>query len=317
MRYIEMSKNRTHGGGDWEFGKALWAPTKKTDKTNWPFWSLLASVRSGDLIVHLRQDRGEFFFVGFSVAVSDGRLTLERPPDPGDWGYSDEFLRVDLQNFTRFEPPLSLDIILRDKRDDLLGYFFDNKASAEKKKLFYVRQSGRLQCLNGAYLSELDDRLMGILFNKYDTSLVEEGEFQRTVRVGERLAIYMARIGQGDFSNLVKDNYGNQCCFPGCSVDEPRFLVGSHIRRWADGMASRGEISNGLCLCLFHDKAFELGVFTLAPNLSIAVNDNKIGSNAWLVKELTPFHGMSIRRGPIVPSEDAILAHWERIKYCP
>ena len=40
------------------------------------------------------------------------------------------------------------------------------------------------------------------------------------------------RVGQTQFSDAVKKNYHFKCCFPGCKVNDPKFLVGSHIARW-------------------------------------------------------------------------------------
>jgi hypothetical protein len=40
MIWIEMSKDETHGGGEWGFSKCIWAPTYKKGKikSSWPFW---------------------------------------------------------------------------------------------------------------------------------------------------------------------------------------------------------------------------------------------------------------------------------------
>jgi predicted restriction endonuclease len=110
----------------------------------------------------------------------------------------------------------------------------------------------------------------------------------------------------------VKDLYGNKCCFPGCSVSDVRFLVGSHIARWSDNEKLRGLMGNGLCLCLMHDKAFEVGLFTLDQFYKVFVNPNELGSKSEIVKELISHQGQQIRLAGVLPLEDALLEHWIR-----
>jgi predicted restriction endonuclease len=80
------------------------------------------------------------------------------------------------------------------------------------------------------------------------------------------------RIGQKKFADTIKGLYQNRCCFPGCGVADPRFLVASHIARWSDNEALRGHTGNGLCFCLMHDRAFELGLFTLDGRRNVFLN---------------------------------------------
>ena len=169
MLWLEMSRDVTHGGGSWGFTRSLWSPTHKLNNDGsmggkWPFWENLLKVQTGDIVLHLRQDKGTAF-VGYSVAEANGFKTKERPPEPGPWAYDDYFYRVSLRNFVPFPTPIDLramlvrqDIVLRD-------YYERNKSKSkgQKKSLFYVVQSGRLQCLNGAYLSEVDNELFDIL----------------------------------------------------------------------------------------------------------------------------------------------------------
>lgn len=34
MIWLEMFRGTTHGGGNWDFGKCLWAPVHKRDKSD-------------------------------------------------------------------------------------------------------------------------------------------------------------------------------------------------------------------------------------------------------------------------------------------
>lgn len=175
-----------------------------------------------------------------------------------------------------------------------------------------------MQCLNGAYLSEVSDDLGEILLGP-DYSGRSGGRRPIAVNAatGEQIAAIKLRIGQGAFSFNVRQNYRDICCFPGCDVRDSTFLIGAHIDRWADDSAHRGATSNGLCLCLMHDKAFETGLFTLTEAGLVSVNTGEAESSEWAKKHLLPFSGKSISSGKIKPSAEALRKHWQRIGYSP
>ena len=160
----------------------------------------------------------------------------------------------------------------------------------------------------------MDKELQNIVFNGAYPDRFEQEPFKsvRTVTVGEVVQLVNSRIGQADFSANVRGNYNNRCCFPGCIVADSSFLVGSHIARWADVPELRGEVSNGLCLCLMHDKAFESGYFTISENYTVVVNRLKAEESEWVLANIAPYDGQSIRLGAVLPSDDALLHHWIR-----
>jgi hypothetical protein len=134
----------------------------------------------------------------------------------------------------------------------------------------------------------------------------------QTIRVGESFQIRQVRVGQDAFSRAVRDNYGHRCCFPGCEVDHDALLVGAHIARWSDSPESRGDLSNGLCLCVLHDKAFECGFFTLTDDLCVEIDSTKSGSSVWAKSELNRAAGRQIKLPRLMPSLDAIRQHRAR-----
>lgn len=319
MLWLEMSEDATHGGGSWGFTRSLWSPTtKKNAHGKWPFWENVLRVKAGDFVLHLCQD-DEKSFVGFSVAATDGYKTHERPPAPGLWGYDNAFYRVPLRDFTPFVTHLPLHTVFAQHDAELRAYYAANreKPSGEKRSIFCVVQGGRLQCLNGAYLSEVDEELARLLLDLSPVAILEP----RTPRIlnGDiKTAVthrtLLSRVGQSAFSEVVRTNYGHQCCFPGCTVTDDAFLVGAHIARWADDEQLRGHISNGLCLCLMHDKAFEIGEFSFSADLCVILNTQSHGHlSCWCSVNVAPFEGQRIRQAPILPSPDALAAHWERI----
>lgn len=320
MAWIEMARDPVHGGGSWSFGECLWSPTEIRDGSRtWAYWSALRDVQPGDSIVHLRGRQPNASFVGTSIAETPAEQTLERPPEPGEWAWSDAFFRVFLRDFEPFTTPIPLTHVFESRSEELIAYHRRHSPlkAPGGKLLFYVPQAGRLQCQNGAYLSELDDELAEILFG---LSVERPGRnpepITLDVNTAEQLRNVKARIGQQAFSNNVKDNYEGKCCFPGCAVNDRAFLIGSHIARWADAPELRGLVTNGLALCLLHDRAFERGLFTLSLDHRICFNRARINASPWAISYLTG-EAEQIRLGQVQPSQAAIELHWKRIKFRP
>jgi hypothetical protein len=192
-----MSRDEKHGGGLWAFSNCIWAPTKKTSGIAWTFWSNILTVQAGDTVLHLRGTPPSASFVGYSTASTAGYETLDRPPEPGAWNYSKAFYRADLDDFTPFLAPVNLTDVFSNRRQELEDYFDSNrKRRSAKQNIFYVRQSGRLQCLNGAYLSTVDDELFRGLFGAISTTALSENRPSTSVFTGQQLAIVRSRIGQ-------------------------------------------------------------------------------------------------------------------------
>lgn len=315
--WIEMSRDAEHGAGDWGFSKCLWSPSRKTNGAKWAYWETVLQTRERDIVLHLRGEGANAAFVGISYVAGDGRETSERPPEPGQWKHSTTYYRALLEGFTELDSPIFLRNVFKEQESALVDYFNTNKNinNEGKLRLFYVPQAGRLQCLNGAYLSQMDLKLARILLSSADnlplTSSFSDVPLSTTT--GERDTVLLARIGQQAFSRLVRNNYDCRCCFPECDIHEDRFLVGAHIARWSDVEVLRGEVSNGLCFCLMHDKAFEAGFFTITRNHRIYANPQKSKFSEWAQKNIHPYHGAQIRLGRIAPALHSLEHHWERI----
>jgi putative restriction endonuclease len=219
-----------------------------------------------------------------------------------------------------FVDPIPLGDVWTAREVELRDYFRQNerKPRARREHLFYVVQGGRLQCLNGAYLSEFGNQLAAIILGPaFEGRPWEEGVGSPTVRTAEQIAEIRARVGQALFSDNVRDNYGRRCCFPECPVGEDALMVGAHIARWCDAEDLRGETSNGLRLCLMHDKAFEIGLFTLAADFRVAANPSAIRRSPWGQANIAHFDGQPIRLGPVRPALASLSRHWERIGFAP
>ena len=84
-----------------------------------------------------------------------------------------------------------------------------------------------------------------------------------------------------------------------------------------DNSELRGQISNGVCFCLLHDKAFEIGLFTITLDYRIWVNKEKAADGSWAKQNLIHQHGAALRLGKLPPSESAIRQHWARHHILP
>jgi len=313
--WLEMSLDDVHGGGDWSFGKCLWSPTeKKSNGGKWPFWEYMLSVQSGDPVVHLRgKNPSQAAFVGYSIAESDGFKTNDKPPEPGEWRECSSFYRIVLKDFVEFPEPILLKTLFSEKNHEMRNYYAQKKASNGRLGIFFVIQNGSLQRLNGAYLSIIDSELASIIFGN-DFSQTN-ADVSASTPTAERIANLKVRVGQSDFSKSVRVNYGSKCCFPNCKIDEPQFLISSHIARWADVPELRGDVANGLCLCLLHDRAFELGLFTINENYLVTNETSQYRklSSHWAKIHIDPYVGQPIQKSTKMPSVIALRHHWKRI----
>jgi|APHM01.1.fsa_nt_gi Predicted restriction endonuclease len=325
MIWIEMSRDSNRSDNSWGLGRSLHSPTRTEDGTKHGHWETLLEVQEGDTVLHLFGDKNPSF-VGHSVADSDGYETRSQPPGTSyDYEINRRY-RVHLCNFTRFENPYPIEELFREKEEEIVRYYEKNKnrSESDKRKILPVVQGGELQCLNGAYLTEVDEELREIIFDFFDTKVgVSENDSSAkkpsdvSVDTGTSTAELEIRSGQKDFSDDVKENYGYQCCFPGCDVSHPRFLIGAHIARWADAPKLRGRIDNGLCLCLMHDKAFEYGWFTLTLDHKVWIAEERVENSEWARENLAPQDGHEIDTAPIMPGEEPLFRHWERLDLYP
>ena len=150
------------------------------------------------------------------MASADGVETSDRPPQPGKkWSYAEKFYRADLQGFTSFDAPINLSTVFALRQAELMQYFAVNKARRTlKQNIFFVRQSGRLQCQNGAYLSDVDDELFSVIFGiTLGGAATQDVPVTASVKTSQQLAEVQRRTGQSAFSRELKKLYGNRCCF--------------------------------------------------------------------------------------------------------
>jgi putative restriction endonuclease len=115
------------------------------------------------------------------------------------------------------------------------------------------------------------------------------------------------RSKQSMFSNKVKNNYGNTCAI--CGIQTKSLLIGSHIIPWSTRKDIRLDPSNGISLCVMHDKLFDSGYITLDVHLKVAVS-NVVSKDPSLKAITDLIKGVKLRRSKnFYPKEEYLEYH--------
>jgi hypothetical protein len=99
---------------------------------------------------------------------------------------------------------------------------------------------------------------------------------------------------QRAFANAVKSNYGCRCAITG--IETKDFLVASHIVPWSEDQSIRLDPSNGICLSLLMDRAFEKGHLLIEDDLTIRIDWVKVGNDLVLRSQFEPYDGQKLMR---------------------
>jgi len=109
---------------------------------------------------------------------------------------------------------------------------------------------------------------------------------------------------QKAFAETVKANYGSRCAITG--IKNKDFLVAAHIVPWSVDQSIRLDPSNGICLSLLVDRAFENGHLLIDDDLSIHIDWDRLGDDEALRSQLEPYDGQTLS----VPEEGAPKAEY-------
>lgn len=124
------------------------------------------------------------------------------------------------------------------------------------------------------------------------------------VETGEKVSEARRRRGQQRVRVLTLANYHSQCAL--CDVDDSALLVASHVQPWAVAPDARGDLSNTLCLCRFHDPLFELGYWSLTDNGIVLINNR---SKSLTIQRLLPNELTFRRPARYAPAQQYLVAH--------
>lgn len=118
------------------------------------------------------------------------------------------------------------------------------------------------------------------------------------------------------FRRAVMSAYDGRCCITGMTI--PQMLIASHIKPYAasDKGTERANPANGLLLNAFYDRAFDNGLMTVLPDLTIKISDYvKDGYSDENTKDwLLGIEGTKIRRpARFAPKRDLLAYHNEYV----
>lgn len=88
-----------------------------------------------------------------------------------------------------------------------------------------------------------------------------------TVETSDVVRSQRVRQGQQAIRKYTLSQYRGRCAL--CEIQEANFLIASHIVGWAERENSRGDLSNVMCLCRFHDPLFEQGYISLSDSFEV------------------------------------------------
>lgn len=275
----------TKGGGehgDIDFKKYDWTPSRYNQ------------VREGDLFIYRRPDNssetGGFYFFG---ACKIGQIT-------GTTRYSASFTEVYPFKDMIHKSDLNDFKWVWKQRGDSWEYFFNqygmNKITRDDfVALLNISEKG-MDSVDIDLFSEVD-AIQAIQLGNYS---VEDTKSQRIIRSKQKA-----------FADRVKLNYKYSCCV--CSLKTKEFLVGSHIIPWAARTDIRLDPSNGLCLCVLHDKAFDRGYIAIDIDYRIQVS-KRVEKDVELSKQLEPYKGKRIDLpSKHKPDLEYLKYHWQKI----
>ena len=123
---------------------------------------------------------------------------------------------------------------------------------------------------------------------------------QKSYAVADMTATIKTRgSAQKAFADAVKANYGCRCAVTGIMTRE--FLIASHIVPWGKDQSIRLDPSNGICLSLLVDRAFEKGYLVIEDDLTIRIDSERVGDDEALRSQLEPFNGQKLN----MPAQEA------------
>lgn len=134
------------------------------------------------------------------------------------------------------------------------------------------------------------------LLNEFEETRSVFAEDQEIFPEGKtREVVVRARVNQAFFRAAVLAAYGSRCCITGLSVVQ--LLNASHIVPWKDDVKNRTNPRNGLCLNPVHDRAFDCGLLTVTPDLTVRLSRQlqRIKTDDAVRDFLGRFAGASIR----------------------
>lgn len=126
------------------------------------------------------------------------------------------------------------------------------------------------------------------------------------LNTGEKIGETRQRIGQQRLRYLTLSNYQSQCAL--CDINDERFLISAHLARWADNYEGRGDLSNIICLCRFHDPLVEYGYISFSNDLKLLKKKTQSAMINTVLEKTNQFKNPTTKR----PSAKYLALHRKR-----
>lgn len=160
-------------------------------------------------------------------------------------------------------------IVLRDP------FFFEEdkwiESPADWKKSIV---SGRKYDISEGIGYELYQQVSAMLNDDIDEIIIadiEDNADKLQILGKERETFIKARVNQSMFRERLLNKY-DCCCL--CKVSNPKFLIASHIKPWADSENDEKlDADNGFLLCPNHDALFDSGYISFDDNGTIMISE--------------------------------------------
>lgn len=213
---------------------------------------------------------------------------LDRTPSAVSWK---------LANFARLDPSLQKRSIVGASHGSKLDVEIWNEFNNNWDKLAFESEKLLAQ-KTGRQIEEITD--------------IETLDLPRAGK--EREMVVKIRVNQSFFRKAVLSAYNFRCCITGLAI--PEMLNASHIVPWSKDEVNRVNPTNGLCLNVFHDRAFDRGLLTITTDFKVKVSPvvKKTPNDLFTIEFLLKIDGQSIKRPKkFVPNLDFIKYHNEYI----
>lgn len=169
-------------------------------------------------------------------------------------GRSPNALTMKMCNFARFDPEL--------QKRGVSGLSNGSRLDEEIWMEF---------SLNFSLLSYEATAILANLKEQAVDSFVDLTDMPDIPLGSSRNQIVKARINQAFFRRTLLSSFNHTCCITKIQVSD--LLVASHIKPWSVcNESEKTNPHNGLLLNVFHDKAFDLGYFTINKRFEIIVS---------------------------------------------
>jgi len=152
-------------------------------------------------------------------------------------------------------PAQTLSRVLQELRDDNLIEFIDNSGN-------YVFLANNLDVEK----EDLPEKAI-------DEAIKNRRLIFNDIHTDEKAVIRRQRIGQNRLRHWTLLNYNFRCAL--CDVSDKNLLVASHLARWADCKEGRGDLTNIVCLCRWHDPLLEFGLISFTDDYKIIKKTSK------------------------------------------